>query len=302
MSAGTGVKNRILIPLDGSERSETVLPFALTVAVRCGYEPVLLSVWETHHQSLAEAGTDAVARMNERGRDYLRTYLHTVIPACERLDLPVEAEVRSGHPAVEIIAATQDLDAAMVAMSTHGQRAVPGEARGGIADKVLRGCALPILAVGPEVAPPTADAPVPLRRILVPLDGSSEAEQALPVALDLAKGLHSEVHLVRVATPVTGSYGPGISEGLIGEMNEERRHEAKAYLESVRAAHKDRVISAQTLLGFPVAALRGLIDESDIDLVVMTSHSRYATGLWTLGRVADSLLDGPVPVVLVRPS
>jgi nucleotide-binding universal stress UspA family protein len=174
--------------------------------------------------------------------------------------------------------------------------------RGGVADKVLRGSTLPVLAVGPMAAVPPARGPVPIRRILVPLDGSSEAEQALPLALDLARSLHSEVHLVRVVIPATGNYGIAAAEQLDREMNRERQKTAKSYLESVREMHKDRVISTQVLPGFPVSTLRQFIDESDIDLVVMTSHSRYGAGLWTLGRVADSLLGGRVPVLLVKPA
>lgn len=292
----------ILIALDGSELSESVLPVALTIANKCHYHPTLLSVWETLPEEAAEPEGPGVADLIAHGTECLQSYLHTLVPKLDRLDLPVTIEVRAGHPAVEIIGAGRDREAGLIAMSTHGPRALAERRRGSIADKVLRGSPSPVLAIGPAVSLPSSDPPIPFRRILVPLDGSAEAEQALPLALDLAKDLHSELHMVRVVTPVTGNYGVDIPDRLTHELNRERERTARSYLESVRSAHKDRVISTQTMIGFPATVLAQLVAESDIDLVVMTSHSRYATGLWMLGRVADALLDGPAPVVLVKPS
>lgn len=292
----------ILITLDGSKLSESVLPFALTVASKCQYEPVLLSVWEMPSEEPSEPEGPAIAELTAHGTEYLQSYLHTLVPALDGLDLPVTTEVRTGHPAVEIIGAAQDRKADLIAMCTHGRRAAVGEPRGSVADKVLRGSSVPVLAIGPAAKPPSLEAPVPMRRVLVPLDGSAEAEQALPLALDLARDLHSEIHLLRVVQPATGNYGVDIPDRMAGDLNEQRQQTAEAYLESLRSAHKDRVISTHTTLGFPVSALRQFINESDIDLVVMTSHSRYANRLWTLGRVADALLDGPAPVVLVKPA
>lgn len=292
----------ILIALDGSDLSETVLPVALTIANKCHYEPILLSVWDARPEEGTESVGPAVADLIARGTEYLQSYLHTLVPQLDRLNLPVTTEVRAGHPAVEIIGAARDREASLIAVSTHGPHAVAEKRRGSIADKVLRGAEAPVLAIGPTVSLPSSDPPIPIRRILVPLDGSAEAEQALPLALDLAKDLHSELHMVRVVTPVTGNYGVDVSDQLAHELNRDRERTARSYLESVRSNHKDRVISTQTMIGFPASALAQFVEESDIDLVVMTSHSRYASALWTLGRVADALLDGPAPVILVKPA
>jgi nucleotide-binding universal stress UspA family protein len=292
----------ILIALDGSELSETVLPVALTIASECEYHPVLLSVWETATEGVLEPELPEVAELTGHGTEYLQSYLHTLVPTLERMDLPVTIEVRAGHPAVEIIGAAQDREADIIAMCTHGRRAAAEGRRGSVADKVLRGAAVPVLAAGPLASVPPPGEVLPIRRVLVPLDGSTEAEEALPIALDLAKSLRSEVHLVRMVVPATGNYGLDVPERLGKGLNRKRQRTASAYLASVRSAHKDRAISTHATLGFPAAALRQFITESEIDLVVMTSHSRYATGLWTVGGVADSLLDGPAPVLLVKPA
>lgn len=290
---------KMMIALDGSQESETILPIALTISVKCGYEPILLAVWETAPEEMLEA--PQAAEMIEHGTEYLQSYLHTLAPTLDEMNLPVTLEVRAGHPAVEVIGAAKDQQTDIIAMCTHGRRAATGERRGSVADKVLRGSTVPVLALGPLASEAPAGEPMHIRGVMVPLDGSAEAEDALPLAIDLAAGLHAEIHLVRVVTPVIGNYGLDLSRRFGKELNREREKTARAYLEAVRSQHKDKIISTEVLPGFPAAELRRFVQQSPIDLVVMTSHSRYAAGLWTLGGVADSLIDGPAPVLLVKP-
>jgi nucleotide-binding universal stress UspA family protein len=292
----------LLITLDGSKQSEAVLPIALTVARECDYQPILLSVWETGAEEPPESEWPRVVELTDRGTEYLRAYQHGLAPRLDQMGLSVTLEIRAGHPAVEIISAAQDRQADMIAMCTHGRRAVPGGRRGSVADKVLRGSPVPVLAVGPRTTLPEPGRPVRIRRILVPLDGSPEAEEAVPLAVDLAQGLQSEIDLLRAVTPAVGRYAEELPGGHERELDRHRERVAKRYLAAVQEAYKGRVISTHTEIGFPSVAIAGYVERSHIDLVVMTSHSRYAAGLWTLGGVADSIIDGPVPVVLVRPS
>ncbi len=211
-------------------------------------------------------------------------------------------DMRAGHPAVEIISAAQDHEVGMIAMCTHGRRAAPAGRRGSVAEKILRGSNVPVLAVGPLTAGQNAGAPVRIRRILVPLDGSREAEGALPLAADLAHGLRCGIDLLRVVTPAIRRYGDELPGGHRRELDRHREKVAKGYLDAVRRTRKDTAMTTHTEVGFPSAAIAEFVQRSHIDLVVVTSHSRYAAGFWTLGGVADSLIDGPVPVAIVKPS
>ncbi|HEY5626187.1 MAG TPA: universal stress protein, partial [Dehalococcoidia bacterium] len=164
----------LLIALDGSQQSEAVLPIALTLARKCEYHPVLLSVWETGLQERLEGETPELMELTARGTKDIEAYLHGLAPRLDEVDLSATVDVRAGHPAVEIIGAAQDHSAGMIAMCTHGRRAIPGGRRGSVADKVLRSSSVPVLAVGPRAAVPEAR----MKRILVPLDGSADAEEA----------------------------------------------------------------------------------------------------------------------------
>jgi nucleotide-binding universal stress UspA family protein len=288
----------LLIPLDGSKQSETVLPVALTLAQKCEYHPVLLSVWETGPLEQLQGETPEVMDLTARGTKDIEAYLHSLVPRLDELGLSAAMDVRAGHPAAQIIAAARDCDATMIAICTHGRRATTGGRRGSVADKVLRGSPVPVLAVGPQAAVAEAR----MKRILVPLDGSAEAEEAIPQAAELARGLGARIDLLRVVTPATGGYGVGLPSERERELDSHRDKVAKEYLAAIREAHPEHQFSTHLETGFPAEAIADYVKRENVGLVVMTSHSRYAAGLWTLGGVADSLIDGPAPVVLVRPA
>src|SRR6185437_8166687 len=60
------------------------------------------------------------------------------------------------------------------------------------------------------------------KTILVPLDGSTFAEHALPLALSLARRSHAELHLVTISTPLTQAYIEGVFVGP-PDLEEKRR-------------------------------------------------------------------------------
>ncbi len=287
----------LLIPVDGSKESEGVLPIALTLARKCEYHPVLLSVWETGLEEQLEGETPERRELTAHGTKDLEAYLHGLAPRLDDFGLSATIDVRAGHPAVEIISAAQDRGAGMIAMCTHGRRAVPSGRRGSVADKVLRGSRVPVLAVGPRAAVPE----VRMNRILVSLDGSADAEEAIPCAIDLAHGLGSKIDLLRVVTPALGAYVGALPTHREHELDVHRERVATEYLDAVRKAYGEERLRTHRQTGFPAAVIADYVERENVDLVVMTSHSRYAAGLWTLGGVADSLIDGPAPVMLVRP-
>jgi nucleotide-binding universal stress UspA family protein len=145
-----------------------------------------------------------------------------------------------------------------------------------------------------------------MRDILVPLDGSSFGEQALPAAVELARASGALLHLVHVHdSPVLpfsiegyGAFDPVWSEAW--------RARASAYLEQQAAIHAEPagVATALRLLEAPVVeALIEHIEQVGADLVVMTTHGRGGFSRVWLGSVADELVrHAGVPVLLLRPA
>jgi nucleotide-binding universal stress UspA family protein len=142
------------------------------------------------------------------------------------------------------------------------------------------------------------------REVMVPLDGSELAEQALPEATYLASVAHGTLHLVRVVEVPSAvrMQGVGAPVNVYEQMIAEQRREAMAYLERMRSrlAADGRQVYSRQLDGDEAGALLDYAREAGIDLIVMTTHGRTGLLRWALGTVADRVAhSGSVPVLLV---
>ncbi len=139
--------------------------------------------------------------------------------------------------------------------------------------------------------------------ILVPLDGSTFSEHAIPLARMIASRADAEMALALVhEIPLSGD--PAAGEMLHWEL-QQRRSEAD-YLEVVaRRISEDwgHPVAHRLLDGLSVPAeIERCIEEGSHDLVVMTTHGRAGLERAWLGSVADGLIRrSAVPVLLVRP-
>jgi nucleotide-binding universal stress UspA family protein len=143
-----------------------------------------------------------------------------------------------------------------------------------------------------------------LHSILVPLDGSPRAEEAIPIAARIARANGSKLMLIRVHSlawetwPAAMATTPLVAEALV----ETSVKEAADYLERI-AASPERVglsLQFQVLDGPIASALLNSAISSRSDLIVLCRHG--ATGLtrWALGSVARAVVrQTPIPVLVV---
>src|SRR5262245_51041562 len=142
------------------------------------------------------------------------------------------------------------------------------------------------------------------RSILVPLDGSPFAEQALPLAVAIARRGGGRLVLVTVRTPLTEAYVEGIYIST-AELEDDLAARYGDYLRSVAEkarAWADVPVETAVLRGDVASALCEQASAGRADLVVMATHGRGPLGRFWLGSVADQMLRvAPVPLLLVRP-
>lgn len=136
-------------------------------------------------------------------------------------------------------------------------------------------------------------------KILVPLDRSALAEQALGRTAALARAAHAEIDLVLVHEPLEfAGYPSGAMDG--EEWNVEHR-----YLESVAAELQSRAsvsVTHAVLRGAPADMICVRVKDVSADLVVMTSHGRTGLSRSWLGSVADAVVRcSSTPVLMLRP-
>lgn len=144
----------------------------------------------------------------------------------------------------------------------------------------------------------------PFRSILVPLDGSPFAEQAVPLALAIGRAARSKVRLVLVhqapATPLSVEAARFYASMELAIRKSERDYLRRLATQS-RKPPGPQVVSA--LLSGPVdTTLTHYVRASQAALVVMSTHGRGPLHRAWLGSVADHLIRNlEVPVLLVRP-
>jgi nucleotide-binding universal stress UspA family protein len=142
------------------------------------------------------------------------------------------------------------------------------------------------------------------RSLLVPLDGSGFGEQALPLALSIARRAGATLQLVHVHTPLAAAYSDG-SLVLDASLDLHLKRHGQAYLDSIaqRLASVTSVPVRTVLLEGEIAAtIRAAAASTGVDLVVMTTHGRGPLGRLWLGSVADALVrELSMPLLLVRP-
>jgi nucleotide-binding universal stress UspA family protein len=287
------------VPLDGSAVAEQALPYAETLARVTGAPLHLVRVLDPTHLGSFD-GSVAMRRWIEDERGVARHYLERTEQDLRQRQRTVTAEYRLGSAASELLATSQSGD--LLVMATHGRSGLGRWFLGSVAEAVLRRAAVPILLVrASEPAPALAI----VRRLVVPLDGSPLAEQALPVAIDLATRLQVPTHLVTViegsGTMPLDLAATAVSASRSAETVTRLQAEAQARLAgpAARLEHAGVATSTEVRHGVPGFTIVALTQPGD--LIVMTSHGRTGLERWFLGSVAESVVrQATVPVLLVR--
>jgi nucleotide-binding universal stress UspA family protein len=144
------------------------------------------------------------------------------------------------------------------------------------------------------------------QRILVPLDGSARAEEALPVAARIARASGGSVHLLQVVSPPI-DYGGGLAAAplLSEQVIESEMSEATHYLKTVAAwpGLSGIQISTEVACGLPAQYILAVARSGEVDLIVLCSHGRTGFTRWVLGSVAHTLAhESTVHTLVLRES
>lgn len=140
-----------------------------------------------------------------------------------------------------------------------------------------------------------------LQRILVPLDGSARAEQAIPVAARLARASGGSVVFVEVAN-IHLEYGTYLGAPATSPIDRDYE-DAVAYVKSIAARADLAGIATETevLAGSVAETILNAVESHNADAIVMNSHGRSGFTGWVLGSVAQKVSrHSAVPVLVLR--
>lgn len=295
---------KILVPLDGSQLSEGVLPYARFFAKQLKIPVELLQVIEPetvstfsdpahgHYVDAVEAG------MKASSLDYLEPVAGS-FPDPSAVDCSVEI----GKPAEVIVDKALAQAGALVAMATHGRSGLRRWLLGSVAEKVLRATNNHLLLVRPA-SRNGASGLARLVKVLVALDGSPLAERVLPPVAVLSRKMDMEVVLLQAYTLpqvayVADDYAPNMDQ-----IAQQTREEAKSYLEEKveqLQAEGLRRVSYVLLDGDAAGEIIDIARRTPDNLVAMCTHGRSGIGRWVLGSVTERVVrHSGDPVLVVR--
>ncbi|MCC7369247.1 MAG: universal stress protein [Chloroflexi bacterium] len=286
----------IVVPLDGSDFSARAIPYATGLARSAGAKLAFLRVLPHRAPGNAVDELQAIQATLEMDANTARAD-GLQVDAIVRRIRPVQAQ----DVARTISRFADEQRAGLIVMSTHGRGGLGRWVYGSVADSVLRQSPTPVLLV-----PPRAERSLPADRrlrLLVPLDGSERAEEAIATAELLAQLLDAELTLLHVVEPPDYPlHGEGYA--YVPWDQDAELSSARQYLQ----AHVDRLqaqgimVSAQAATGKPTWVVAQVVRDVEPDIVMMATHGRSGLVRLVLGSVATSVLQQvDVPVLLVRP-
>lgn len=299
----------ILVPLDGSPLAERALPYAQGLAASVGAR--LLLVRAALPRGFPVQGcADGEAQVTREAEQYLSS-------VADRLDTPgvVEAAVFSDPAAEAIVEESRLRCVDLVVMATHGRSGLGRWVCGSVVEAVLASSPVPVLLVRAWQDEQRPEALAHEPRVLVPLDGSSFAEEALPVAERLVRNVGGRLVLLQVLRPPDGILAsPGRlvpspadpTAGLrVDQAVDDLKARAYEYLHQVadRWAIEPSESQIEVRLGEPAQAIVAASRERGAALVAMATHGRTGLSRLLLGSVAgDVVRHGNLPLLLVRPA
>lgn len=305
----------ILVPLDGSERAEAIIPHVENLARHQNAKVVLTQVIEPVSRSFVlDPDAPPKYKFNTAAADTAKNYLAKLQKQFEDQGIDTETLLMWG-PAVEgIIHAANEVKAELIALTNQGRTGLAQVFYGSVASGMLNQVRRPLLLVRSKTQPGMETN----RRILAPMDGSKRSEAILPHVEGIAKLYGAEVTLLRVVITLTQVVAYDNIEAefeakkvhghlldRLGESQEvERFSKARDHILTQRNKLRQKGISAEAVLmhGRPVDGIVRTAEQINADLIAMTSQGHSGLVQVFYGSVASGVMNRlERPLLLIRP-
>ncbi len=295
----------ILVPLDGSQLAECVLPHVIAVARAFHARIILLRVLERNQLNGSAQIFDLLNWQLKKTEAKL--YLEKVSARLSKYQLQIGATVLEGKAAESITEYSQSHGVKLIILSSHGRSGVSQWGISGGAQKIILAARTSVLIVRAHQPAVSELVEQQYKQILVPLDGSQRAEYALPLIAMLARFKKSRTHILHVVkTPEMARHMPPSLEDveLSERITARNREEAAHYLEQMKwRSHLDDMDVQTHLITSEdaIVALHGLVEQEHIDMLALSAHGYSGSDQWPYGSmVLNFILYGKVPLLIVQ--
>ena len=191
---------RILCPIDFSDYSRRALDHAIAIARWYESTVTALHVFSPVPVAAVEPSPVVVEPivLTPVDRDRLLANTKAFAENERAPGITIEAVVREGNSAAEILEQAASMKADLLVIGTHGRSGFERLLLGSVAEKVLRKASCPVMTV-PRRHPDAVPAgPVLYKRILCPVDYSESSLQALKYAISMAQEADGQLAVLHV--------------------------------------------------------------------------------------------------------
>ncbi|QFU83128.1 universal stress protein [Natronorubrum aibiense] len=285
----------VLVALDGSEQGFAALEYSLASFPDATRTALFVVDPTTDHDATVGAADSPLDHAEDRGERVLDR-------AAERADecgRSLRTQLRIGTPQTEILATTTDAGVDHVVLGTHGESPITRPFLGHVSEAVVRRAPITTTVV-PETVSAVRDRELP-ESILVPIDGSEQAEAALEYALEtFPDATHTALYVQelpfdRPREDVEGTY--------LEDILHEHETRAEEILESATAVAEDHgtTLETETVAGKPAAEILDYAEATDADQLVVGAHGRSLAARLFTGSGAERIARrSPRTVTIVR--
>jgi nucleotide-binding universal stress UspA family protein len=145
---GKTVLDSVIVPLDGSELAESVLPHAVELAKALDSKLRLMRSYDVTGMTLSYRDYSGFTALSAKCKNEAISYLDVKVNQLKKEKLSdVASFLREGEPAEEIIEAAKGAPNSLIAMCTHGRSGVDRWMLGSVTEKVVRHSGNPVLVI-----------------------------------------------------------------------------------------------------------------------------------------------------------
>ena len=297
---------RILCPVDFSDHSRRALDHAIAIAR--WYESTVTVLHVFASAQAAAVGPGPVVfepiLLSPVERDKLLADTQAFAATESASGVTIEAAVREGTVAAEILEQAETTQPDLLVIGTHGRSGFERLLLGSVAERVLRKANCPVMTV-PKRSPDAVPAgPVLYKRILCPVDFSESSLHALQYAISLAQEADGQLAILHVvAHELEHTADIELATGMtVGDFLKEREEALRRRLqEAVAAASESCRVASSITRGKPWREILRIAAERESDLIVMGVQGRGAADLLLFGSTTQHVVrDASCPVLTLR--
>lgn len=302
--SGVRFPPRILLCLDRSELSETILAYAVMLTKAVAGKLTLIHVVETSCENNVNSHEVLLWELKHREA---RQYMEQVLRRIAGLDVPVDLEIGEGRAAEQILGFIRQNPVDFVILASHGTHGLTEWSLSSTAAKIIGRTHSSFVVVPSTPAYQQSDLEPVIRRILVPLDDSVASQTCLPVVIRIARQQGAELVLAHAIEPVGFSRLPGISRAdhqVIDAASSILKSAARNHFDLIARRLRNEGLDVSVVIKSgmnPVGLMTDIIDSMHIDFIAMTAHGSSGSEDYPLGRMSAHMASHtPIPLLIVQ--